>query len=75
MNIYNDEPIKSKQARVSNKQMTIEDRSSVDEVISFWEPGLLNMSANQKNHEYTARYCINHGYIFNMQQHLFASLA
>lgn len=75
MNIYNDEPMKSKQLRASNNQITLAQRSTVDEKVSFWEPGLLNMEENQKNHEYTARYCIDHGFTFNMQLHLFASLA
>ena len=75
MNIYNDQPQKSKQLRADTNQIDITERSNVDEVISFWEPGLLDMQANQKNHEYTAKFCIQHGYTFNMQQHLFASLA
>jgi organic radical activating enzyme len=75
MNIYNEEPQKSKQLRAEKNQITIEERSTVDEVISWWTPGLLNMSENQKNHEYVARYCIDHGFIFNMQLHLFSSMA
>lgn len=68
MNIYNSEPKKT-------KIDTVDSRSKVDEVISFWEPGLLNMEENKKNHEYTAKYCLKHGFTFNMQLHLFASLA
>jgi 7-carboxy-7-deazaguanine synthase len=75
MNIYNSEPMKSKQLRAETNQITIEERSTVDEVISFWEEGLLDMKANQKNHEYAARYCANHGMILNLQIHLYASLA
>jgi 7-carboxy-7-deazaguanine synthase len=75
MNIYNDEPQKSKQLRASKNQITLEERSTVDEVISFWQEGLLNMSANQANHEYAARYCANHGMTFQVQIHLLASLA
>lgn len=75
MNIYNSEPRKSKQLRADTNQITIEERSTVDEVISFWEEGLLNMPENQKNHEYAARYCARHGFILNLQIHLYASLA
>jgi len=75
MNIYNSEPKKSKQLRADTNQITIEERSTVDEVISFWEEGLLDMKANQANHEYVGKYCARHGMIFNMQLHLFASLA
>lgn len=76
MNIYNDLPQKSKIIRLEKQgEITIDDRSTIDEVISFWEPGLLNMPANQINHEYTARYCMTHGCRFNLQMHLYASLA
>jgi organic radical activating enzyme len=75
MNIYNSEPQKSKQLRASTNQITIEERSTVDEVISFWTPGLLNMQENQKNHEYAAKYAARHGMILNLQVHLYCSLA
>lgn len=75
MNIYNNEPQKSKQLRSTKNDISIEERSAVDEVISFWEEGLLNMSENQKNHEYAAQYCARHGFILNLQIHLYASLA
>jgi 7-carboxy-7-deazaguanine synthase len=76
MNIYLQEPAKAKKLRAEKEQkdITIEERSTVDEVISFWEPGLLDMPANQKNHEYAALYCIKHGFILNLQIHLYASL-
>jgi len=76
MNVYNDFPQKIKLLR-SEKQgnITLEERSTVDEVISFWEPGLLNLKANQDNHEYTARYAIQNGLRLNLQMHLYASLA
>jgi organic radical activating enzyme len=74
MNIYNKEPQKAKDMR--SKNITdLETRSTIEEVISFWEPGLLDMKANQENHEYVGRFCIQHGYIMNLQIHLFASLA
>lgn len=75
MNIYNDVPAASKKQRALNNGITLEERSTVDEVISFWEKGLLNMDENQKNHEYTAMYCVTYGFILNLQIHLLASLA
>lgn len=75
MNIYNREPQKSKQMRSTKNDISIEERSAVDEVISFWEEGLLDMKENQKNHEYAARYCAQHGFTLNLQIHLYASLA
>jgi organic radical activating enzyme len=75
MNIYNREPQKSKQIRSEKNSISIEERSAVDEVISFWEEGLLDMKENQKNHEYAAKYCAKNGYILNLQIHLYASLA
>ena len=76
MNIYNSIPQKIKLFRAGDqKDLDMEVRSTVDEVVSFWEPGLFNMKANQANHEAAARYCLKHGFTFNMQMHLFASLA
>lgn len=75
MNVYNSLPQKIKILRSESGAITMEQRSTVDEVISFWEPGLLNLKSNQENHEYTARYCISHGLKLNLQMHLYASLA
>ena len=75
MNIYNREPQKSKQMRSKQNSITLEERSAVDEVISWWEPGLLNYKSNEENHKYVAAYCAKNGYIFNMQLHLFAGIA
>ncbi len=76
MNMYNDLPHKAKVLRLEKQgSITMEERSTVDEVISFWEPGLLNMPANQINHEYAAKYCMTHGFRLNLQVHLYASLA
>jgi 7-carboxy-7-deazaguanine synthase len=75
MNIYNREPEKSKALRSIKNDITIDERSKVDEVISFWEEGLLDMKANQANHEYTAKYCVQHGTTLSLQTHLYASLA
>jgi organic radical activating enzyme len=75
MNVYNSFPQKIKLLRAEKGNITMAERSTVDEVISFWEPGLLNLVANQANHEYTARYCMDHGFKLNLQMHLYASLA
>ena len=75
MNIYNSFPQKIKLLHAESGTITMEQRSTVDEVISFWEPGLLNLSENQSNHEYTAKYCMDHGFKLNLQMHLYASLA
>jgi 7-carboxy-7-deazaguanine synthase len=70
MNIYNEEPQAAKVARNSN-QTTLEQRSTVEEVISFWTPGLLNMEANQRNHEYARDFVMQHGLKLNLQMHLY----
>lgn len=75
MNVYNREPEKAKQLRSQKNDISLEERSKVDEVISFWEDGLLDMKSNQRNHEYTARYCVKHGCVLNLQIHLYAGLA
>jgi len=76
MNMYNDYPYRAKILRAEKQgEITMFERSTVDEVISFWEPGLLNMRANQTNHEYAAKYCMSHGFRLNLQVHLYASLA
>lgn len=75
MNIYNREPQASKLLRAGKNHITIDERSKIDEVISFWEEGLLDMEANQRNHEYAAKYCVQHGLTLNLQLHLYASLA
>lgn len=76
MNVYNDFPQKIKLLR-SEKQgnITLEERSTVDEVINFFEPGLLNMKQVAANHAYVGQYCMQHGLRMNMQMHLFANLA
>lgn len=75
MNVYNNFPQKIKLMRAEKGQITMAERSTVDEVISFWEPGLLNLEANQRNHEYVGQYCIENGLKLNLQQHLYTSLA
>ena len=75
MNVYNDFPQKIKLLRAEKGQITMAERSTVDEKVSFWEPGLLNLTENQENHEYTGKYCLDHGFKLNLQQHLYVSMA
>jgi len=75
MNIYNKEPERNKSQKLAINDRSLEQRSVEDEVISFWEPDLLNMEQNKRNHEYAARYALDHGCILNLQIHLYASLA
>ena len=44
------------------------------EVVSFWEPGLLDLRKVRRNHEYAAQYCLKHGTRLTLQMQLFASL-
>lgn len=74
MNVYAREPQKAKVARNAN-ETTIEARSTIEEVISFWEPGLLDLDANQRNHEHAARYAVRNGLRFQLQAHLYAGMA
>lgn len=62
---------------VSDEALALPDMTlrNAAEVISFWEPGLLDMQANRANHEYAARYCLEHGLRLTLQMHLYASLA
>ena len=75
MNVYNDFPQKIKLLRAEKGQITMAERSTVDEKINFFEPGLINMDAAQRNHEYTGKYCLDHGFRLNMQMHLFCNIA
>ena len=75
MNIYNEMPQQIKLLRAEKGVITMAERSTVDEVISWWAPGLLNMSQNEANHRYVGQYCMDHGFKMQMQMHLFASIA
>ena len=75
MNIYNDLPQKIKLVRAEKGTITMAERSTVDEVIDFWEPGVLNLKQNEINHKYVARYCMDHGFKLNLQMHLYAGLS
>jgi organic radical activating enzyme len=75
MNIYNTFPQKIKILHAENGKISMDQRSTVDEKINFFEPGLLNMEQIAKNHEYVGQYCMKYGFRMNMQMHLFANLA
>ncbi|HVY53724.1 MAG TPA: 7-carboxy-7-deazaguanine synthase QueE [Gammaproteobacteria bacterium] len=75
MNIYKNEPQRAKTIRDQGRDLTIAERSEINEVVSFWEPDLLDMKKNQRNHEYAAEYCMKHGFVLNLQIHLYAGLA
>lgn len=75
MNVYLQVPAKIRLLRASKEEVTLQERSTVDEVVSFWEPGLLDMKANEANHKYAAQYALTHGLRFGVQLHLFAGLA
>lgn len=72
MNIYKRLPLKMQMQ--NPKEHNLDNRSTIDETVSFWEEGLLDNEQNQKNHEYAARYCMIHGLRFQLQTHLYASL-
>ncbi|UXO93777.1 radical S-adenosylmethionine protein [Pseudanabaena phage Pan1] len=74
INVYAREPQKAKVARNANST-TLEQRSTIEEVISFWEPGLLNLESNEANHKYTAQYAVRNGLRFQVQAHLYAGVA
>lgn len=73
MNVYLDKPRETKIALMRDKP-SLQVRSEVIERVSFWEPGLLDQQANQKNHEYAAWFCMQYGYRLNLQMHLYASI-
>lgn len=75
MNVYNDFPQKIKILRAEKGAISMAERSTVDEIISWWEPGLLNLAKNEANHKYVGQYCMQHGLKMQMQMHLFAALA
>ena len=75
MNVYNSFPQQIKLLRAEKGVITMAERSTVDEVISWWEPGLLDMEKNAANHRYVGQYCMDHGFKMQMQMHLFASIA
>lgn len=75
MNVYNDLPQKIKVLKSTEGAVSFESRSTIQERINFFEPGLLNMELIEKNHAYVGEYCLKHGLRMNMQMHLFAAMA
>lgn len=82
MNIYARLPVKAvafidslKAGGTALSQPTLAARSTTDEVVSFWEEGLFDRAANQANHEYAAKMAVANGFIFNLQGHLYGSMA
>lgn len=72
MNVYLQEPREAKQEQISQN---IDMRSTKDEVIDFWYPGLLDMKSNEKNHKYVAEYAMKYNLRVNLQQHLYLGMA
>jgi 7-carboxy-7-deazaguanine synthase len=68
MNMYINKPVKI------GEDGTLEQRSETDERISFWTPNLLDLKANQENHEYAAEIAMKYGVFLSLQSHLYASL-
>jgi len=74
MNIYKKEPERVKNIRDSARILDMHERSEINEVVSFWEPDLLDLAKNERNHVYAAEYCMKYGFTLNLQIHLYASL-
>ena len=74
MNVYKKLPAKAV-ALEFNGKASLSQRSTVDEVVSFWDDDLLDRVANRANHEYAARLCVENAYVFNLQGHLYGSMA
>jgi len=53
---------------------TLEERNAA-EVVSFFEPGMLDLNANKLNHNYAANYALKNGLYLTLQQQLYASIA
>lgn len=70
MNMYQRKPERA--VEESDNFMT---RSTVNEVISFWEPGLLDQYFNRRNHEWAGEYAVANGCILSLQSHLYCSVA
>lgn len=68
MNCYNKLPQKL------GSGAKLEDRSEVNERISFWTEGLLDQKKNQENHEHAAYLAMKHGAKLTLQMQLYANL-
>jgi 7-carboxy-7-deazaguanine synthase len=77
MNVYNRLPERAQRLRQGSMfpESDLEVRSRDDEVVSAWEPGLLDQEKNRANHELAARYALDHGLNLTLQMHLYASIA
>jgi organic radical activating enzyme len=71
MNCYRKLPAK---VRLLDDKNDMQARNE-SEVISFWEPDLLDLKRNRANHEFAARYALRHGLNLTLQMHLYAGLA
>ncbi|MFY7698602.1 MAG: 7-carboxy-7-deazaguanine synthase QueE [Legionella sp.] len=69
MNCYIREP-----ARAASNACSLPQHSDLNEIVSFWDSDLLDVKKNQRNHEYAAEYCMQYGFILNLQLHLYAGL-
>lgn len=76
MNIYKRPPaVAQKMLDPSVTPEILLEQRSLNEVVSFWDEGLLDHQQNQMNHEYAARYVIQNGLRLNLQMQLYASVA
>ena len=74
MNEYNRTPEKAAALYNTRGESTFEERSTIGERVSFWEPGLLNLECCRLNHEYAAEYCMKNDLRLSLQMQLFASI-
>lgn len=76
MNMYTTEFLEKVQQRIAErKQHSIEHRSTADEVVSWWDDGVLDREKNRANHSYAAKFALQNGFYLTLQMQLFASIA
>jgi len=68
MNVYNKKP------SWDNQNLTLEQRSTISEKSSFWDPGVLNLEENKKNHEYVGSYALKHNLRVNLQMQIYLGM-
>lgn len=71
---YNHAPGQTRRIFEARRDPSIAEREAA-EVVSFWEPGLLDMEACRRNYEYAGRYALETNLRLSIQMHLFASMA
>jgi organic radical activating enzyme len=71
MNCYKKLPAK---VRLLDDKNDMQARNE-SEVISFWEPDLLDLDKNAANHKFAAQYALRFGFNLTLQMHLYAGLA